>query len=83
MVPNSRLAKWRAQPANTPFVEQAHLSASQDFTFSLAREVLARYFTGPQKALANSSPCAYNTQYEKRTDQLSLAPGFGSINTVL
>jgi hypothetical protein len=23
-----------------------HLSASQDFTFSLAREVLARYFTG-------------------------------------
>jgi hypothetical protein len=40
------LLRSAAQPANTPFGEQARISASQDFTFSLAREVLARYFTG-------------------------------------
>jgi hypothetical protein len=36
-----------------------------------------------QKPLASSSACAYNAQYEKGTDQLSSAPGFGSINTVM
>jgi hypothetical protein len=34
------------------------------------------------KELASASACAYNAKREKETDQLSSAPGFGSINSV-
>jgi hypothetical protein len=35
-----------------------------------------------KKELASASACAYNAQYEKGTDQLSLAPGLVPINSV-
>jgi hypothetical protein len=75
----------RTQEGGSRITHHVSFSAFQRFSFSLAREVLIRYFTGHQKPknpLANSSPCAYNAKHEKETDQLSLAPGFGSINTV-
>jgi hypothetical protein len=45
----------RRSPAKAVHASPFTFSAFQRFTFSLAREVLIRYFTGPQKTLANSS----------------------------
>jgi hypothetical protein len=64
-----RLSGLRFQVS--PF-QHFSISASQDFSVSAF----------PQNPLANYSPFAYNAQHEKGTDQLSLAPGFGSINTI-
>jgi hypothetical protein len=70
--------KWKARPAGF----SVQMCLPKDKLSLCSAGMLAR-LKFLKKELANASACAYKTKHEKETDQLPLAPGFGSINTAM